>query len=201
MSNSLWLYGLQPIRLLCPWGFARWEYWSGLPGPPPGDLPNPKSNQGLLLCRRIVYQLSHQGSPSCLDAEVYIKGSLHIKNNLGLWNLPVLQVTLFTPGWTHHCAEPSSLLPGTKSKIQRVWEGARCPEAFVVFIHLLLDQDLDPETSLLLKLCKGKTGRKEHVYHTGQTCVWLNPLWRNHTARLWALNIPAVFFKGRPVRP
>ena len=30
-----------PARLLCPWGFSREEYWSGLPCPPPGDLPNP----------------------------------------------------------------------------------------------------------------------------------------------------------------
>ena len=28
-------------RLLCPWGFSRQEYRSGLPRPPPGDLPNP----------------------------------------------------------------------------------------------------------------------------------------------------------------
>ena len=28
-------------RLLCPWGFSRQEYWSGLPCLPPGDLPNP----------------------------------------------------------------------------------------------------------------------------------------------------------------
>ena len=28
-------------RLLCPWGFSRQEYWSGLPCPPPGDLPEP----------------------------------------------------------------------------------------------------------------------------------------------------------------
>ena len=28
-------------RLLCPWGFSRKEYWSGLPCPPPRDLPNP----------------------------------------------------------------------------------------------------------------------------------------------------------------
>ena len=32
---------LQPTRLLCPWGFSRQEYWSDLPCPPPGDLPNP----------------------------------------------------------------------------------------------------------------------------------------------------------------
>ena len=41
MSDSLWPRGLQPARLLCPWGFSRQEYWSGLPCPPPGDLPNP----------------------------------------------------------------------------------------------------------------------------------------------------------------
>ena len=34
-------HGLQPTRLLCPWGFSRQEYWRGLPCPPPGDLPNP----------------------------------------------------------------------------------------------------------------------------------------------------------------
>ena len=28
-------------RLLCPWGFSRQEYWSELPCPPPGDLPDP----------------------------------------------------------------------------------------------------------------------------------------------------------------
>ena len=26
---------------LCLWGFSRQEYWSGLPCPPPGNLPNP----------------------------------------------------------------------------------------------------------------------------------------------------------------
>ena len=38
---TLRLYELQPARLLCPWGFPRQEYWSGVPCPPPGDLPNP----------------------------------------------------------------------------------------------------------------------------------------------------------------
>ena len=31
----------RPASLLCPWGFSRQEYWSGLPYSPPGDLPNP----------------------------------------------------------------------------------------------------------------------------------------------------------------
>ena len=38
---QLWPHRLQLTRLLCPWGFSRQEYWSGLPCPPPGDLPNP----------------------------------------------------------------------------------------------------------------------------------------------------------------
>ena len=40
VSVSLWPYGLQPARLLCPWGFSRQEYRSGLSRPPPGDLSN-----------------------------------------------------------------------------------------------------------------------------------------------------------------
>ena len=42
LSDSLQPHGLWPTRLLlCPWGFSREEYWSGMPCPPPGDLPNP----------------------------------------------------------------------------------------------------------------------------------------------------------------
>ena len=41
LSDSLRPHGLQPARLLCPWGFSRQEYWSGLPCPPPVDLSNP----------------------------------------------------------------------------------------------------------------------------------------------------------------
>ena len=35
------LMNCSPARLLCPWGSSRQEYWSRLPCPPPGDLPNP----------------------------------------------------------------------------------------------------------------------------------------------------------------
>ena len=35
--------------------FSRQEYWSGVPFPTPGDLPNP----GLPHCRQILYHLSH----------------------------------------------------------------------------------------------------------------------------------------------
>ena len=32
---------MQPARLFCSWGFSRQEYWSELPCPPPGGLPDP----------------------------------------------------------------------------------------------------------------------------------------------------------------
>ena len=47
----------------CLWGFSRQKYWSGLPRPPPGDLPNP----GLPHCRQTLYQLSHQGNSRILE--------------------------------------------------------------------------------------------------------------------------------------
>ena len=39
MSNSLWLH--EPCQVPLFMGFPRQECWSGLPFPPPGDLPNP----------------------------------------------------------------------------------------------------------------------------------------------------------------
>ena len=36
------------------------ESWSGWPIPSPGDLPNPGSQQGLLVCRWMLYQLSYE---------------------------------------------------------------------------------------------------------------------------------------------
>ena len=43
-------------------GFFRQDYWSGLPCPSPGDLPD-LENLVLLHCRQILYHLSYQGSP------------------------------------------------------------------------------------------------------------------------------------------
>ena len=46
-------------------GFSRQEYWSGVPCPPPGGLPNPGSNPGLLRlphCRWVLYHWCHLGN-------------------------------------------------------------------------------------------------------------------------------------------
>ena len=58
---SLWPHGLQSARLLCPWGFSRQEYWMGCHALLQGIFPTQESNQGLLHCRRILYQLCYQG--------------------------------------------------------------------------------------------------------------------------------------------
>ena len=60
---------LFPI-LVTPWtvafqaplsmGFSRQEYWSGLPFPSPGDLPDPGIEPGPLYCEQIH---GHEGSP------------------------------------------------------------------------------------------------------------------------------------------
>ena len=40
-------------------GFPRYEYWSGLSFPSPGDLLTQGLNPGLPDCRQILYHLSH----------------------------------------------------------------------------------------------------------------------------------------------
>ena len=63
VSDSLRPHGLQPTRLLCPWGFSRQEYWSGLLRPPSGDLPNPGIELRSPTLQADSLPLSHQGSP------------------------------------------------------------------------------------------------------------------------------------------
>ena len=54
---------------LCPWGFSRQEYWSGLPHPPPGDPPeqglNPSVSVSPALAGRF-FPTSAIGSPDPL---------------------------------------------------------------------------------------------------------------------------------------
>ena len=41
-------------------GFSRQEYWSGLPFPSPGDLPEPGIQPGAPALQAMLYPLSHQ---------------------------------------------------------------------------------------------------------------------------------------------
>ena len=74
-------------------GFSRQKYWSGLPFPSPGYLPNP----GLLDCRWILYQLSHKGSPRILERVAYLFSSRSswLRNQTGVSCIGDLQWILY----------------------------------------------------------------------------------------------------------
>ena len=64
MSISSRPHGLYVVCQAPPsMAYSRQEYWSGLPFPSLGELPDHGSNPGLSLCRQTLYHLSHQGSP------------------------------------------------------------------------------------------------------------------------------------------
>ena len=63
VSDSLRPCGLQPTRLLCPWGFFRQDYLSGLLSFLRKIFPTQELNPGLPHCTWILNELSYQGSP------------------------------------------------------------------------------------------------------------------------------------------
>ena len=61
MSDSLGPHGLADQDLLSM-EFSRQGYWSRLPFPSPGDLPDLGIKPGSSALQAILYHLSHQGS-------------------------------------------------------------------------------------------------------------------------------------------
>ena len=62
-SATLVTPGTVALQAPLPIGFPRQEYWSGLPFPSPGDLPNPGIKPVSLHWQEILLPLSHLGSP------------------------------------------------------------------------------------------------------------------------------------------
>ena len=63
VSEALWTVALQALLSM---GFFRQEYWSGLPCPPPGDLPDPgiePASPASPALQADSLLLSQQGSP------------------------------------------------------------------------------------------------------------------------------------------
>ena len=71
MSDSLQAHGVQPARLLCPWGFSRQESWSELPCPAPGDLPNPGIKPRSPTLQADPLQSEPPGKPSVHSSIIY----------------------------------------------------------------------------------------------------------------------------------
>ena len=71
MSDSLRPHGLEPTRLLCPWGSPSENTRVGCHALLQGIFPTQGSNPGLPHCRWILHRLSHQGSPRILKRVAY----------------------------------------------------------------------------------------------------------------------------------
>ena len=96
LFSSVWLFGLWPARLLCPWNIS-----GKLPFPPPGDLPDPGiKHVSWISCigRWILLPLCHQGSPVC--THMYICIIYYISPYYGQWHTYV-QVSKMT--FNYHC--------------------------------------------------------------------------------------------------
>ena len=86
-EKQLQVMTLWPVACQAPLsvGFSRQAYWSGLPCPPPGDLPNPGTEPvSLISCigRWVFYHLCLLGSPSLspyfsLNLSLYPPNCLH----------------------------------------------------------------------------------------------------------------------------
>ena len=62
-SNSFVVLWTVARQALLSTGFIRQEYWSGLPFPSPGDLPDPGIKPMSPACQMDSLPLSHLGSP------------------------------------------------------------------------------------------------------------------------------------------
>ena len=62
MSDSATLWTIDPQAPLSM-GFPRQEYWSGLPFPPPGDLPDPRIETASPALAGIFFTTEPSGKP------------------------------------------------------------------------------------------------------------------------------------------
>ena len=74
--------------------FSRQEYWSGVPCPPPGDLPDPGIKPVAPALQADSLLLSHQGSPTFLHNTTEIKATLKKQKDKGVYLLILNSLTL-----------------------------------------------------------------------------------------------------------
>ena len=86
VSDSLWPHG-PPIRLLCPWNSPAENTGVGSLSLLQGIFPTQGSNPSLPQCRKILYRLSHQGSPESHFMRILIYWGIHLNNySLSIWD-------------------------------------------------------------------------------------------------------------------
>ena len=94
MSDSLQLHGLYS-----PWNSPGQNTGVGGLSLLQWIFPTQESNQGLLHCRRILYQLSYQGSPvAALDMSCVLRSKFFLYPSL-FWTLLPMSGERRGPGW------------------------------------------------------------------------------------------------------
>ena len=87
------MYSLSYVRfIVAPWTgahqaplpieFSRQEYWSGVPFPPPEDLPDPRTKPVFCIGRQILHHESRSGSP-CIRMHVCMCVSVQTSDSRG----------------------------------------------------------------------------------------------------------------------
>ena len=99
-------------RHLCPGGFSRQKYWSGLPCPPPEDLPHPGMEPISPALQADFFPLSHLGKRKAI-CHLFLKGHLKTQRAPGSRRDSVLSSWFSRPCTVH--SHPALLQCG------RIW--------------------------------------------------------------------------------
>ena len=116
ISDSLWLHGLQPARLFCPWNSPGKNTGVGCHSLLQGIFLTQGSNSGLPYCRQIFYGLSNQGSthdPAIPILGIYLDKAIIWKDTCTL----MIKAALFTIAKTWK--QPKRI--GTDEWIKKIW--------------------------------------------------------------------------------
>ena len=92
-----WTVGCQaPLSM----GFSRWEYWSGLPRPSPGDLPDPGIKPVSLMSLQLAGGFFTTSTPGEPNYQVSNKGIQGFSGGSAVKNPPAMQETqVQSLGW------------------------------------------------------------------------------------------------------
>ena len=121
-------------RLLCPWGYSRQEYWSGLPPSQPSNRTQVSRIAGRLFCG-----LSHKGSPRILEwvAYPFSRGSFQSRNQPG--------VSCITGGFFYQLSHFNRALFQSAFELGEVWRHIQNfmrlsqPVVIKIFFSVLLE--------------------------------------------------------------
>ena len=124
-------------------GFSRQEYWSGLPCLLPGIFLTQGSNPGLLHCRQILYQLSHQGSPGILVwvAYPFSRGSSRPRDLTHVSTCPALASGFFT---TSAIWEATYISPINCGSLENLTNIGRAQKIMKGIVYPVLSPELNP---------------------------------------------------------